>query len=455
MYIDVRSTNIRIRDYFIKNFAVFIVLFTVILLNLLVSLNQHDDLAFQTMTQKYTFFNFLKDRYFHWSSRLIIESTIYFFVNHTVFWRIINIIVTFLGILIPYKVLKEGQTFENGRTSNLILLSFFSLFLLLSVTMFSGTGWISTTANYWWAIVSAEIALIPVCYKKYNRHPPLYISILSPLFLLYAANQEQVSFITISLLLLSMLYFLFYSKVSVLHLKFISLEILINLASIAFVLTCPGNYVRKISETNHSFPEFKYFSIFRKLDIGVTSTFLNIFTKFNLIFIIFVLIIFIIHVQTKLYRFIVIDIALVFFNVSTSHLFQLLDFNTFTTLFNNNGSIAKFDNPKTWGATITLICLLISFYIGLTVIFRVMHEKLLVGLIVSIAITSRIIMGLTPTVWVSGDRTFLPMYFVLIIIMSYIFAKFKSSTYVVIIMYLLIGIGFSRMLILFSVINMY
>lgn len=126
-------------------------------------------------------------------------------------------------------------------------------------------GWITTTVNYLWALTLGTVALRPIkrwfIGQKYT--PSEYI--FCPLCVIFAANMEQMGAILFGVYLLCGIYFLVarrrWERFYVLMLGCILLSILFTLAS-------PGNNIRYMAEAQRVFPTFQDLNLFQKLEMG-------------------------------------------------------------------------------------------------------------------------------------------------------------------------------------------
>ena len=62
------------------------------------------------------------------------------------------------------------------------------------------------------------------------------------------------------------------------------IQTILAIASIVFILTCPGNYIRNSIEINESFKDFGMLTVMDKICLGFTSTMGIIIEKGDLVF---------------------------------------------------------------------------------------------------------------------------------------------------------------------------
>ena len=176
------------------------------------------------------FFDRLQWIYFNWSSRLLIYAVGSFFLHHKILWALVNSAV----FVVAAALLSYLFADIKNRKYNLLACA---LVLVYPFYHMASTGYVSTTINYLWPLVCALVAFIPI--KKYYLRKPMTVweYPLYALAALYAANSEQVAVI------LFIVYTVFVIRERAFK-SFLSAQALLVLASLIFILTCPGNYAR-------------------------------------------------------------------------------------------------------------------------------------------------------------------------------------------------------------------
>lgn len=183
---------------FLHNYGYLIVFVGILLLfNGIIQLNGNgltpneggDDNFFRTVANQQGVLQFVHSRYETWSSRVLIEGTLFFFVTHTVLWRIVNSLAILIIIYVPYRSILRNDNKEQNR--RLFLLAA-GVVVMGPLELLYNTGWIATTLNYLWPLAAMGVTLIPIIdkYQGHRRKPVLVI--LGILLALYATNQEQV-----------------------------------------------------------------------------------------------------------------------------------------------------------------------------------------------------------------------------------------------------------------------
>lgn len=418
-----------------------IAIFTAFLImNLAIHLNGSGDdntLFFLPLHNEFSnnYISFLSFRYNNWSSRLIIEFFTLLSVNHTIIWRIINTIAfTALAIAPVY-------LFNLTKQINKNLIISTCLILFIPKSMFNETGWIATTTNYLWSLAAILLFLLIIIKNNFTKKIDSLYYFISLLLLLYASNLEQLCVVTVILIPLLMYYFVKTKNNRKLFLLIPPLFIVfINLL---LILLSPGNKVRFNSEIMRWYPDFNNLSILRKIELGFSSTFKNLYLDNQLLFIILSIILLIYAIQyknkiniiTATFPLIVISIFGLFKNILSSNL-PIIDY--ILNSFNSYGTTFQLDSPKTWLADILLISVSLCLLQTLYTIFCD-NSKLLrtIFLIITLSVTTRMIMGFSPTIWASGSRTSLFLYYSLSIISLLIIKRIKNNN-----IYFLVSLAF-------------
>lgn len=178
------------------------------------------------------------------------------------------------------------------------------------------------------------------------------------------------------------------------------------------------------------FPSFNSLSFLKKIDIGISSTSLSFFMSINVFLIIFMCLVIFRHLQLGFNTLIIFDVFLIMFNISfylSTLGSQFTIFKKFSQLINKNGSPASLLHPKSWIVIGVLLFVVIGFIILVTYCFEGFYNRVQVLILLCIAFASRFILGFSPTVWGSGERTSILIYIVLYILFIVILNKLGNS----------------------------
>lgn len=257
-------------------FPFFILAFGMLVIHLVLPMNSGDDTYYSTVLNTIGLPAFLHYRYFNWSSRLVIETVMVLIAHFPqIIWRLADTaIMLLLGVSISKLAVNENRRINN----------WFIVILLFSYPLadMDTAGWVATTTNNLWVLAFGVYAIAVVRKILLRQKIKKHEYVLAVVALLYAANQEQMCVV-----LLAVFLFLFFFLIKVRKSNWLFLGgLAICVANLLFILTCPGNTVRKNVETRY-FQDFNHISVIDKLEIGVSSTLAHYFLEPNLILIIF------------------------------------------------------------------------------------------------------------------------------------------------------------------------
>jgi len=369
--------------------------------------NRYDDAFYIQSVTGTSALGFAISRYQKWTSRVLIEATLGIIFQVSKYLWIFGTV--FCMTLIGYSISKLFIKKENKKELIMMVLW---LLLLYPIEKMSNAGWAATTVNYIWPLAFGLYALIPVR-KAFDREKiTLPHGILYALSAIYACNQELVCGV------LLVTYILFAVILTIRDKKkvspFIYLLTLIAIASLIFILTTPGNSIRKQEEIVSWFPDYTSMSFVEKLVLGVTTTMGEMICSFTITFVIFTLML-LIYIWTNYKDRLVRGISAVPFTVTA-----FLGFlSPITTNMANvpvtwiKGEFAKetaIINPESYmylGTYVELILslvVIICIVLSLLLVFRKLKNNIALYVFIC-GLATRVLMGFSPTVFVSGNRT--------------------------------------------------
>lgn len=405
-------------------FALFII---ELVLVIFVTPNKFDDKVFLDNVTNTTIGSYVFPRYYTWTSRTIIEYTLCLVLKMSKYiWILVQ---GLMMALVGYSISK--LFIKNENKQNLVLLLF--LILLYPMNIMASAGWAATTVNYMWPLATCLFALIPIrkVWDGEKIKPwqyPLYV-----LAMIFACNQEQTCAILLAC-------YLIFNIVTIIKDKKVHpimiIQLILAITSVIFILTCPGNYVRNESEVVDNFKDMQTLTMLDKIGLGFTSMTASIFSKGDLPFLImtFVLCTFVcLNYKETLYKVIAgipfasilisfygYNISSRFFPFITSFFEKLKVKGVLLTAANCNN---LFNVLPIAFSFIIFVCLL------LTIALLNKELKKNIALLVFLAgYFSRLIMGFSPTVFASSDRTMIFFDFAMIIITLLTIQEMKKKT---------------------------
>ena len=229
-----------------------------------------DDLLFRSITEGngWSLIDFLYLRYGTWTSRILIESVLFSIIGHIKLWKLLDAL---FFSLIPFFVSRILKC--NKRTNYIICL--FALIFPFSV--FGEAGWMATSINYLWPLCMFLFAAFVLSkYYRSDGHINVVWMILAALAMLFSSNAEQCAVLGFVALCLMMLQLLIGKKRRLLI--FPAIILLINIISLIFIYTCPGNSQRVAVEIDNYFPNFDSLGFIDKVLNGAVNSFRLIIT---------------------------------------------------------------------------------------------------------------------------------------------------------------------------------
>lgn len=207
---------------------------------------------------------FLTDRYRTWTSRVLIEAGIKLLTAWPEWvWKILNILMVLLLVWITadlFGIADKGA----GSPKKAQILFFFMLGCLPALSL-CDAGWIATTMNYLWPMTLGLVAMRPLKHWIRGEKCPVWEYPVCPICMIFAANVEQGAAILFGVYLLCGIYI---SQKRGRLSSFYYVLLFCVAVSILFILTTPGNAIRFAKETNHWFPGFDELNLYEKVLMG-------------------------------------------------------------------------------------------------------------------------------------------------------------------------------------------
>ena len=412
-----------VKKIYKSNYFPFFVLLILFLLLLSLCGWQGDDIGIRARTEIFHMsIDYYKKMVMGWSSRVIINTFVEVItVNFGLkVWVILTGLVMYLLAYSISKILYTDD--EYKRESN-----FFITFMLLMYPFASmgDAGWVATSVSYLWPLAFGLLSMISIKKIYMGEELKWFEKVIFTLALLFGANAEQMCAVLLAINIVFSIYFWKTNRKSV----YLFIQTILCILSFAFHLLCPGNSVRSIAETTKWFPNYGMLSIVDKFELGFSSTIDDWVMNNNLVFIIFsfllCILVFKLYKDT-LYR-IVSAIPLIFSTIFS--LGRPILSVIFVNLYNSIGEVSQeglitASNCQSGSAYIllfiysfTVVAIMLSLYL----IFGNTLKSLFANLILILGLATRIVMGFSPTIWASGGRTFICIYFSIIILSVLLF----------------------------------
>jgi hypothetical protein len=383
-----------------------------------------DDLQFSKVTLG--FGEWISRRYMEWSSRVMIESVMYFVAKHFLLWKVLDAFMLSVLYYFFVKIFSEKVDAKNCLIGALCL-------LLYPFSHMGSAGYMATTLNYLWPLAFAFVAgysmkKSTLGLKTKSWEYPVYI-----FSLLFASSQEQMCVFLFGMLVLLLLFDFIQRKEKKLNVTLLVYLCLVSGVLLSHLL-CPGISIRFEREVQQWWPDYAAVGFFQKVQLAFSSTLSHyVFTR-DVVFISFcVMLYFSIRAQ---YRSIVcrgigiIPLAVsLFFGIGETRLAGIIDISKWT-YYNHAPGMINEDNLKniyTYEPLILLAIVVVCVLAGMYMCFKDDLNKLLLSVsLLLLGFATRGVMAFSPTLWVSGTRTFIFLYFSLLICTFLFYQKIRT-----------------------------
>lgn len=410
-----------------KSIAILLVFLFELIVCIIVTPDRYDSAFFISQMKEFSISDFIGMRYKTWTSRVLIEFVVCTVLTHNrLIWSILN---ASMMTLIVFTILKLFVK-ENDEKS--FILPIF-LILLYPIDKIAATcDWGAGTINYIWPFAMLLISCIPIKKLFNNEKIKLYFYPVYIFALIFACNQEQACAIAFGIyFVFIMLYILKNRK---LH-PFLVVQFIVILLSLIFIVTCPGNYERKNAEIQEYFMEYGSFGLIDKITLGIVATAQQILVNNDIVFLVFSIIsasyIFVSY-KNSIYRIVAlipVVLSLIFgicYDIICGLFpyFGMFSQNWFVNLTMLNS--ANYTNLIYFVPLLISLILFVSVLMNILIIFKNLNNNLAV-IIYLIGLASRIMMGFSPTIFASQERTFMFFEFSLIIVSILIWQEFQKQ----------------------------
>ncbi len=391
--------------------------------------NRYDDEWFLAQVASGTsILSFAASRYTSWTSRLLLEIAECIVLKTSKYlWILIeSLMFALLGYSISRIFIKKEE-----RAQNNIMLVF--MMLLYPFNAMNGSGWATTTIVYMWPLATCLFALIPIRKIWDGEKIKIWEYPLYTISLIYAGNQEQTAAILCgSYILFTLLMIIKNKKIH----PYMIIQSLVIIASLIFILTCPGNYVRKSEETLNLFQDFGMLTFLDKISLGITSTMGIIIKKRNLVYTTLSLLVAIYLWTTykeKTIRVVSIIpfLSICLLGITTSVTNTLFPyFGSFREFITEERIMLTAANSNNLANAVPLIFASANFIclgVSILLIFKNLKNNIAI-LVYLVGLASKIIIGFSPTVFSSAERSTIFFEFAMIIVILLIWQEFTKKT---------------------------
>lgn len=418
----------KIKKFLENGRGAFVALFILeLFITFFITPNKYDDKTFLESVTGNSIISYVAPRYFNWTSRFLIEYVLCFVLKISKYlWILIEaLMVTLAGYSISRIFIKENKTQNN------VMLLF--MILIYPLNAMNSAGWAATTVNYMWPLATCLFALIPIRKIWDDEKIKFWEFPLYTISLIFAGNQEQTCAILCGTYILFTILMIIKNKK--IH-PYMIIQTILIIASIIFILTCPGNYVRTEQETIEIFKDFDMLTFLDKFSLGLTSTMGFIIKKRNLVYTMLSLLIAIYicsNYKEKVFKIVsVIPIMSICLLGITPYITNSMFpyFGSFRELITEERVMLTAANSNNFLNVVPLIFSLTNFIciaLSILLIFKNLKNNIAI-LVFLVGLASKIIIGFSPTVFSSVERSMIFFEFAMIIVSILIWQEFIKKT---------------------------
>jgi hypothetical protein len=247
---------------------------------------------------------------------------------------------------------------------------------------------------------------------------------------LFAINAEQVTVVLLGVIGCLIIHNLWQKRLSV----YLLVQFIVTGAGVLFILTSPGNHARMLTETQRWFPLFEDIGLTVKIQFGFATTITHFIFTPNLIFLVTcALVNILVHVQYPGWKIRALaGIPLIIciwcaFGQSNEYLNGLRSFGDAPDI------IIIAENFMQWERWMPFIIQILSCLCILASIFFCFGKEKCKALfciaLILCGYASRALIGFSPTLWASKERTFVFMYFAFLICIAMLYQRMTQLEY--------------------------
>ena len=363
------------------------------------------------------------------SSRLLVNFVVYLFTGsrNTLIWAI------YMGIslyVLMYSFSKLFGSEGNEKKCNIVIAG---LIMQFPFQYLNSAGWIATMTTYLSPAAFGVLSLLPIKKVFEKKRLAWFEYLIFSLSLIYGANHEQMMVVILGSYLTASLCLIWKKRLNI----YILFQLLLAVLSFLFILLCPGNYARREIEITAWYKNWGMLNIIDKMDLGYSTTMQNIlFGSHVFVIVICCLFTYIIWKKYKKTSYLMLagipaSLMVLFGPLVTVVAPMYPRIYALTEKIEGNGlvTVANRGDLKAFGRY--LIWAVLTAMILAAVILLQDSLKMLIASVVLLGAgtASRLVLGFSPTVYGSGERTFTIMYLCIIAVGCYVYCNSVEQGY--------------------------
>ena len=363
-----------------------------------------DDLMYRDMLQRMSLWEFLTDHYATWSARSLVEAALCTVAAlPPVVWRVADALLVALCAFLAARTAGAEQSVCGAAAAALC-------FLCYDWTALSTAGWMCTTLVFVWPLAAALAAAQPLVQLARGAAPGRALCAASLFMLAYAANMEQVLVVYTGCLAGVLLWHAAARRR--VHWA-VWAQLAVCAANALYAATCPGTASRIAGETTSWFTDFGMRTVWQNAELGISNAMYHVLYQKNILFFVFctalALAVAVQHRAWQVRLFGALPAAAVAVLGVGAPLAEKLvpSLSFFANVFTKDGylNLLTVYSPKYWLAFVVLCAVLAICVLNLYLALG--HTRAAFGAMVLFCagFASYAMLGFSPTVMVSGQRT--------------------------------------------------
>lgn len=424
-------TKEKVKKWFGDNQAYVIFGIVIAVFSLFMNSDRMDDVTLYGDIMEYCpLLTWLEYRWDTWTSRVLLDGVSVLMIAWNIWiFRVIN---WCMWMLLIYSIAELLQIQKNKQLSYILILAF----SIYPFKVIGSVGWCNVGVIYVWTSALGCYAITSYTKlhrdaEKYNKKMKLFFAVSMCIAAVFAGNQEMVCAILCAVF--GMLWLLTWKKADRFYRIVVSMQFLLVVGELLVILTCKGNYIRKMQEAERWMPEYVDFTFLDKLSIGITDTINGLFVRESFLCLLFAIAVCMaVFARTRLLSFRCVALVPVLFMMGTRFAPNLLQ-NEFTYLENfwkymptlRQNDFSNMDQETVIGLLMWLAvfaCLILSVYITC----ENFQEMAFYSIVLGSGLATRVVVGFSPSVYVSGSRTFYFLDVLIIFCMGYLLKRYYN-----------------------------
>ena len=345
-----------------------------------------DDFSYLSVVASGDSWGFLKNRYFVWSGRFVLDGFLLLTIAHSWVWKALIPCCIFLLAWSIEKICRLGVNFSH----QVFVMALFLIFMIPEHVAQNAMWWITGFYNYLLPLACGFFALSVFVDRDESN---TWLKILSLAALVFACFSEQIAVLVICLSVALVVYARRLKKYEII---FISLAVIFFLV----LYLAPGNYLRSQVELRW-FPDYRYYGFFQKISFGLDRLHVDFWSRQSFLVPILMGLALCVLIKMKILQGFILKLSLVL--LSSYFLFYIFSVQQ---NFHLGFPVLKEISSDNWLSVtkyLSYFYMLVLFSL-IGNIFISMKKGWLIAFIFFMAIALTIVVGLSPSIYGSGSR---------------------------------------------------